>query len=134
MSADVNRVHHVTFCVEPSNLDAARQLWTDLGYEFVDHTMPERGMAVLIDMKRGVEVISPIGPQAGELREFLDKRGEGVFAVVVQTADIDRSLQVTDRHDADLVFRHQAGSGYRYELARITPVYGMPITFLDTDR
>ena len=133
MTEDVNKIHHVTFCVEPENLDAAKRMWTELGYEFVDHTRPERGMAVLIDMKRGVEIISPIGPAAAELREFLDKRGEGVFAVVVQTADIDRSLQVAGRHDAELVFRHQAGSGYRYELARITPVFGMPITFLDTD-
>ena len=133
MTGDGNRIHHVTFCVEPENLDAARNMWTELGYEFVEHTRAERGMAVLIDMNRGVEIIAPIGPAATELRAFLDERGEGVYSVVFRTADLDESLRVARQHRGELVFRHQAGSGYRYELARLKPIFGMPITFLDTD-
>ena len=64
--------------VVESTTEPAKRLWTELGYEFMEHANPERGLLVLMDMKRGIEIISPAGSAATELRAFLERRGEGV--------------------------------------------------------
>lgn len=93
MDEGVNRVHHVVWCVEPESRDRVRMLCEDaLGLELQDLDLPELGIRVLIAWEAGIEIMSPTyaeGKLADAAREFLAERGEGVFSVVYNVADID---------------------------------------------
>jgi hypothetical protein len=52
-------LHHVVFCVEPDNQDAAADVWRTLGLEFVEILLADVSLRVLLDWTRGVEIISP---------------------------------------------------------------------------
>ena len=85
-------VHHVVVCVHRANQDAAASYCRDLGFEFTQFELDDVGLRVLLDWDGGMEIISPTddaGPEADHAREFLEERGEGVYAVVVRTADVE---------------------------------------------
>jgi len=63
-----------------------------LGLEMQDVDIPELGIHVLIAWEAGIEIMSPTyaeGKLADAAREFLDRRGEGVYSVVYNVADIE---------------------------------------------
>ena len=42
----MNRVHHVTWCLEPENMDAAKEMWEQrLGVELIDFVLEADGPA-----------------------------------------------------------------------------------------
>jgi hypothetical protein len=51
------RLHHVVFCVEPDNQDAAADVWRTLGFEFVEILLADVLLRVLLDWTRGIEII-----------------------------------------------------------------------------
>ena len=130
-------LHHVVFCVERAHQDEAASLWTELGFEFVEIDLADVGLRVLLDWGRGIELISPSdarGEEGARVRRFLDERGEGVYSVVVLTSDIDGPAAVAARYGATLLLRQdRGGDGFALEEAMLSPVHGMPITFIATD-
>ena len=130
-------LHHVVFCVERSHQDDAASFWRDLGFELVEIDLADVGLRVLLDWSRGVEIISPSDVNAAEgarVQQFLDERGEGVYSVVVLTNDIDGPLSVAARYRATPQLRQdRSGDGFALEEAMLSPVHGMPITFIATD-
>ena len=59
----MNRVHHVSWCLEPENMDAAKEMWEQqLGVELIDFVLEVDGLRVLLAWDAGVELISPHGP------------------------------------------------------------------------
>ncbi len=89
----MNRVHHVSWCLEPENMDAAKEMWEQrLGVELIDFVLEADGLRVLLAWDAGVELISPHGipgPAGKMARTHLDERGEGVYAAVLLTDDFE---------------------------------------------
>jgi methylmalonyl-CoA/ethylmalonyl-CoA epimerase len=135
VAGNMRGVHHVVFCVRAENQDAAAKFWVDLGCEFVDIRLDELGLRVLLDWDQGIELISPTGPAGVEFQTFLDLKGEGVYSVVVRTEDIAGPVSVAGLHGVSVEYQqHRADGTYELDEARLAPFYGMPITFLATER
>ena len=130
------RLHHVVFCVEPDNQDAAADIWRTLGFEFVEILLDDVSLRVLLDWTRGIEIISPTTSDATvcAARAFLNDQGEGVYSVVVHTDAISAATDGLRRCGAELTYQQsRSGDGYTLEEAMFAPVFGMPITLLETD-
>jgi methylmalonyl-CoA/ethylmalonyl-CoA epimerase len=130
-------LHHVVFCVEPDHQEEAARWWTDLGFDLAVIELADVGLRVLLDWTRGIEVIMPTDtslPEGARVRRYLDQRGEGVYSVVVLTADIHGPLSIAARYGIrpDLL-QDRSGEGFHLEEAMMEPLHGMPITFLATD-
>jgi hypothetical protein len=136
----VPALHHVVFCVQRENQDRAASFWQELGFAFVDIDLPDVGLRVLLDWDRGIEIISPTaaaGPEAADVAQFLAERGEGVYSVVVRTADVAAPISVAERYGVRVDYQQHRGSqeeGYQLDEARLSPLFGMPVTVLATDR
>jgi methylmalonyl-CoA/ethylmalonyl-CoA epimerase len=129
-------LHHVVFCVEPENHDAAADVWRTLGFEFVEILLDDVSLRVLLDWTRGIEVVSPTTSDAtvSAARSFLNEHGEGVYSVVVRTEAISAATEGLRSVGAELAYRQsRSGDGYTLEEAQFAPVFGMPITLLDTN-
>ncbi len=124
------------FCVEPENQDAAADVWRNLGFEFVEILLDDVSLRVLLDWTRGIEIVSPTTSDATlcEARSFLNEQGEGVYSVVVRTRAISAATESMRRGGAELTYlQSRSGDGYTLEEAQFAPVFGMPITLLETD-
>jgi len=108
MENDVDRVHHVVWCVHAENLERVRAYWEQaLGVTMVDIALPERGLHVLLAWDAGIEVVAPTaagGAGATAVNAVLGDRGEGVYAVVYNVASIDAVRPRLEREGAELVF------------------------------
>ena len=129
-------LHHVVFCVEPDNQDAAADVWRTLGFVFDEIQLDDVSLRVLLDWARGVEIISPTTSDATvcAARSFLNEQGEGVYSVVLRTEAIGAVSESMRSRGAELSYRQsRSGDGYTLEEAQFAPVFGMPITLLETD-
>jgi 4-hydroxyphenylpyruvate dioxygenase-like putative hemolysin len=129
-------LHHVVFCVEPDNQDAAADVWRTLGFEFVEVLLDDVSLRVLLDWTRGIEIISPTTSDATvcAARAFLNDQGEGVYSVVVRTEAISTAMDSARRGGTELTYQQsRGGDGYTLREATFAPVFGMPITLLETD-
>jgi 4-hydroxyphenylpyruvate dioxygenase-like putative hemolysin len=131
-------LHHVVFCVRRANQDQAVAFWRDLGFEFVDIDLPDVGLRVMLDWERGIEVIAPTEGAmeiAAPFVQFLDEHGEGVYSVVVRTADVAAPISIAARYGAMVEYQqHREDAGHSLDEASLSPMYGMRLTFLATDR
>jgi hypothetical protein len=122
--------------VEPDHQDAAAEVWRTLGFEFVEILLDDVSLRVLLDWARGIEIISPTTGDAGAsaARRFLDEQGEGVYSVVVRTQAIGAASEGLRSSGAELEYRQsRSEDAYTLEEAQFAPVFGMPITLLETD-
>jgi len=130
-------LHHVVFSVERAHQDEAATFWTEIGFAFIEIDLPDIGLRVLLDWNRGIEIISPTDPTAAEgarVRQFLDEHGEGVYSIVVQTGSIEGPLSVATRYGSKpLIRQDRGGDGFELDETMLSPVHGMPITFISTD-
>jgi methylmalonyl-CoA/ethylmalonyl-CoA epimerase len=137
MTRALPNMHHVVFCVLTENLDRTRLFWEDLGFEFAQYNLDDAGLAVLLDWDRGVEIISLLdapGTETSEIERFLSERREGVYSVVIRTADVDQAISVASGHGAQVDFQQDRSSdGLQLREARLAPYVGMPVTLLTTD-
>jgi hypothetical protein len=136
MPESLPHVHHVVFSVERAHQDDAASFWKALGFEFIEIDLPDIGLRVLLDWGRGIEIISPTDATAegARVQQFLNEQGEGVYSIVVRTSDIDGPLSVAGRYGATpLVRQDRGGDGFELEEAMLSPIHGMPITFIATD-
>jgi hypothetical protein len=130
------RLHHVVFCVEPDHQDAAADVWRALGFEFAEILLEDVFLRVLLDWTRGIEIVSPTTSDATVCgaRSFLNEQGEGVYAVVVRTEAISAATESVRSCGAELTYRQsRSADSYTLEEAQFAPVFGMPITLLETD-
>lgn len=131
------KVHHVVFCVQAENQERAADLWRDVGMTFQEVPLAEEGIRVLLDWAAGVEIVAPTEPEGTEtarFRAFLDERGEGVYSVVVRTAEIDGPIKAIAPYGASVRYRQHRETGeIVVDEADLTPVLGMSITLLATN-
>jgi methylmalonyl-CoA/ethylmalonyl-CoA epimerase len=132
------RLHHVVFCVRPENQDRAADFWRDLGLVFQEITLVEEGLRVFLDWSSGIEIISPMpgsGTETARFWEFLQERGEGVCSVVVKGPNVETPILVATRHGSSVRYQqHREDAGLVLDEADLTPIFGMPVTFLATNR
>jgi methylmalonyl-CoA/ethylmalonyl-CoA epimerase len=131
------KLHHVVYCVRPENQDQAADLWRDIGMTFVQVPLVDEGIRVLLDWSAGIEIVAPTLPEGSEtarFRAFLDEHGEGVYSVVVRTADVDGPIELLAPHGASVRYRQHRDNGELIvDEADLTPVLGMSITLLATN-
>ena len=138
MTDTVPSLHHVVFCVQREHQDEAADFWRALGFEFSDIDLPEEGLRVLLDWDRGIEIISPTeagGSETAHVEEFLDRRGEGVYSVVVRTVEVAGPISIAASYGVEVEFQqHREAPGFTLDEARLGALHGMAVTFLATDR
>lgn len=130
-------LHHVVFAVAAERTAGMVQMFTDLGFTFNAAELTDLGVHVHLDWDRGVELISPLpgstASVATSVNDFLDRRGDGVYTVVVRVPDADAAEAVTQRYGSATRFR-QGFSGEGSYLEEIDlSVLGLPLTFLSTN-
>lgn len=130
-------LHHVVFAVAAERTAGMVQMFTDLGFTFNAAELTDLGVHVHLDWDRGVELISPLpgstASVAASVNDFLDRRGDGVYTVVVRVPDADAAEAVTQRYGSATRFR-QGFSGEGSYLEEIDlSVLGLPLTFLSTN-
>lgn len=131
------KVHHVVYCVRAENQEHAADLWRSMGIEFQEVPLAEEGIRVLLDWSAGVEIVAPAEPEGTEtarFRAFLDERGEGVYSVVVRTAEFEGSIESLAAFGASVRYgQHREFDDIVVDEADLTPVLGMSITLLATN-
>src|SRR5581483_7098236 len=93
-----NRIDHVAWMCRPENHDAyVEKLSRLFNVTFeADDGGPDFGMRITWSWSAGLEVLSPAG-EGTHLSEmgwnFLDKKGEGLFAVVMGVDDVQGTIE-----------------------------------------
>jgi hypothetical protein len=102
-------VHHVVWCVKPESWDRVRAFWEEtIGVSLDELDLPDLGLKVLVSWHGGVEVMTPAyetGMMVDAARQFLDERGEGVYAVVYDVRDIEGVVSSFTARGGRLLFR-----------------------------
>jgi hypothetical protein len=130
-------LHHVVFAIARGRLDQAAEYLTSLGFQFQAFDHEELGLAIRLDWERGFELISPLPDApaaAGTAADFLARHGDGLFSVVVRTADCEAAEHIAMRHGANADFRqHVEGDGFEVTEVKLEPLFGIPLTLLETN-
>lgn len=92
-----NRIDHVAWMSRPENHDSTVEMLSkiyDITFE-ADDGGPEFGLRLTWSWSAGLEVLSPVGdgPYATMCRNYLEKRGEGLFAVVMGVDDVPAAME-----------------------------------------
>lgn len=93
-----NRIDHVAWMCRPENHDAYVEKLSslyDVEFEAEDGG-PEFGLRLTWSWSAGLEVLSPAGtelPFSKMCWNYLEKRGEGLFAVVMGVDDVAKSIE-----------------------------------------
>ena len=107
----------------------------------IEHERPaieleDVGLRVLLDWDGGLELVTPLSAAAdgaGEVEQFLQQNGPGVYSVVIRVGDAPAAEQVARRYGARTRFRqHRGGDGFELDEIEIS-VLGLPLTLLSTD-
>ncbi len=130
-------LHHVVFAITIERLDRAAEYLTALGFHFVAFEHEELGLQIRLDWDHGFELIAPTDnapKDAGMAADFLARNGDGLFSVVVRTADCDESEHIALRYGAKSDFRQRVeGDGFEVNEIKLEPLYGIPLTLLTTN-
>ena len=93
---DQNRIDHIVWAVNPDHLDGyAARLAELFDTEFEEFT-GNPGLRVLVSWEAGLEIAIATGdpsPAGDAVRAFLEKNGEGLFAVVHRVPDIKAAAE-----------------------------------------
>ncbi len=137
MTQPLPLLHHVVFAIARERLERAADFLTDLGFEFQAFDHEELGLAIRLDWDRGFELISPLTDaptDAGTAADFLARHGDGLFSVVVRTADAEAAEHIAMRHGTRSDFRqHVEGDGFEVKEVKLEPLFGIPLTMLTTN-
>lgn len=93
---NINRVDHVMYIAWPDNQAAYVEKLSKLcGVKFYGPVdKPEFGIRLYINWAAGLEVVSPVSdtaPWSLHMRDYLEKRGEGVMNVIFGVRNIDEA-------------------------------------------
>ena len=137
MSPSLPLLHHVVFAIAPERLDQAADYLAALGFQFVAFEHEELGLQIRLDWDHGFELISPTADaptDAGTAADFLARHGDGLFSVVVRTADCDAAERIALCHGVKPDFRqHVQGDGFEVTEVKLEPLLGIPLTLLTTN-
>lgn len=137
MTQSLPLLHHVVFAIAGERLDAAADYLTALGFEFQAFELEHLGLEVRLDWDHGFELISPTADaptDAGTAADFLARNGDGLFSVVVRTADCDVAEHIAKRYGVKSDFREYIeGDGFEVTNVKLKPLYGIPLTLLKTN-
>ncbi len=88
---DTNRIDHFVWAVRPEYLAGYLAQLSDLFDTEFEEFDGKSGARILISWDTGLEFAVPSGEGArgDELRAYLDKKGEGPFAIVFRVPDIE---------------------------------------------
>lgn len=131
------RMHHAVFAVQPTSFEKATRYLERLGFDLVEHTLDDVGLRLRIDWAGGMELVTPTDGhvnESGSVGDFLARHGDGLFTVVVRVLDAERAS--ADAQGAGAVERyrqHRGGPGFTLTEIEMTPLFGLSITFLETD-
>jgi 4-hydroxyphenylpyruvate dioxygenase-like putative hemolysin len=127
-------VHHVVFAVTAEQLSETAQFFSELGFRFQTIELEDVGLRVLLDWDGGLELVTPLKAEdTGEVAQFLQRNGPGVYSVVIRVGDASAAEQVAQRYGARTQFQqHRGGDGFELDEIEIS-VLGLPLTFLSTD-
>jgi 4-hydroxyphenylpyruvate dioxygenase-like putative hemolysin len=131
-----SQLHHVVFAVALERHETVAQMFTDLGFTLQPAELTELGLRIHLDWDRGIELISPIAgstaPVAASVNEFLDKKGDGIYTVVLRVPGAAAAESVAERYGATIRFRQRLeGDGTHLEEIDLS-VFDLPLTLLDT--
>jgi 4-hydroxyphenylpyruvate dioxygenase-like putative hemolysin len=127
-------VHHVVFAVMAERLNETAEFFSELGFRFQTIELEDVGLTVLLDWDRGLELVTPQGADStGEVAQFLQRNGPGVYSVVIRVGDASAAEQVAQRYGARTQFQqHRGGDGFELDEIEVS-VLGLPLTLLSTD-
>jgi 4-hydroxyphenylpyruvate dioxygenase-like putative hemolysin len=127
-------VHHVVFAVMAEKLSETAEFFSELGFRFQTIELEDVGLQVLLDWDGGLELVTPLGADdTGEVAQFLQRNGPGVYSVVIRVGDASAAEQVAQRYGARTQFQqHRGGDGFELDEIEIS-VLGLPLTLLSTD-
>jgi methylmalonyl-CoA/ethylmalonyl-CoA epimerase len=131
------RMHHAVFAVQPASFEKASRYLEALGFDLVEHTLDDVGLRVRIDWAGGMELVTPTAGhvnESGSVGDFLARHGDGLFTVVVRVPDAERAS--ADARAAGTVERyrqHRGGPGFTLTEIEMAPLFGLSVTFLETD-
>jgi methylmalonyl-CoA epimerase len=100
----IDKIHHVGIAVH--SVDEALKFYRDvlgLHVHALD-TVEDQGVraALLTIGESEIELLEPTRPDA-TMAKFLERKGEGLHHICVQTADVDGELQILKDKNVDLV-------------------------------
>src|SRR5258705_5836766 len=131
------RLHHVVFAVAAETFEPASQYLSELGFRLTEFVLDDVKLRVGIDWVGGVELVTPSGGhviEPGSVGDFLARHGEGVFSVVVRVQQADEASRTAQAAGAaDRYRQKRCGTGFSLTEIEMTPWFGMPMTFLETD-
>lgn len=137
MSQPLPLLHHVVFAIGLERLDRAADYLSALGFEFQAFELEHLGLQVRLDWDRGFELIAPTATaptDAGTAADFLARNGDGLFSVVVRTADCDAGENIAARYGVESDFRQRHdGDGFELTEVKLQPLFGIPLTLMTTN-
>ncbi len=137
MSQPLPLVHHVVFAIGLDRLDRAADYLSALGFQFTAFELEHLGVQVRLDWDRGFELIAPTAaaPEgAGTAAHFLARNGDGLFSVVMRTADCDAGEHIAARYGVKSDFRQRHdGDGFELSEVKLEPLFGIPLTLMSTN-
>ena len=99
--------------------------------------LAEEGLRVLLDWSAGIEIVSPTaepGTETARFCEFLEARRGRVFSRR-DDPNVETPIAGAERHGASVRYQqHREDGGYFLDEADLTPILGMPVTLLATNR
>jgi Glyoxalase/Bleomycin resistance protein/Dioxygenase superfamily len=104
------RIRHVVVAVEDD--DAARRNWARAFGPWPAHSMDGREHAQHVPAGAAWFGLTAAGTDAGALRRFLGRRGEGVYAVSLIAGDWPRTLESLRRNGARLIVSADSGQTF----------------------
>jgi methylmalonyl-CoA epimerase len=100
----IQKIHHVAIAVK--SLDEALRFYRDtLGLSVHEQaTREDQGVraAVLTIGQSEIEILEPLGPET-PVGRFLERRGEGLHHICLQTDDIDKDLAGLKAQGVELI-------------------------------
>jgi 4-hydroxyphenylpyruvate dioxygenase-like putative hemolysin len=131
------RMHHAVFAVHPQSFDGASRYLEQLGFQLVEHVLDDVGLRVRIDWYGGMELVTPTAvhvAESGSVGDFLARSGEGLFTVAVRVPDAERASVVAQvEGSAERYRQHRGGEGFALTEIQMAPLFGVSVTFLETD-
>jgi 4-hydroxyphenylpyruvate dioxygenase-like putative hemolysin len=132
-----SRMHHAVFAVHPQSFDGASRYLERLGFQLVEHVVDDVRLRVRIDWSGGMELVTPADGHVGEIGsvgDFLARHGEGLFTVAVRVPDAERASAVAQAEGAAERYRQRrGGEGFTLTEIEMAPLFGLSVTFLETD-
>ena len=137
MSRALPLLHHVVFAIGLERLDLAADYLSALGFQFQAFELEHLGLQIRLDWDRGFELIAPTPAaptDAGTAADFLARNGDGLFSVIVRTADCAAGEHIAARYGVKSDFRQRHdGDGFELTEVKLEPLFGIPLTLMSTN-